>query len=167
MAAEAIGGFQPPWSVGGGWLVCALYSPLALGFQWGLWRFRHRGVLLMNEPIFWHISARTLYGWAGADLRAHIASQGPRLRTSPPPLYVNQTHEDWSLPAYSVFRAGRDPARHLFFRRGGNRKSQCRATGRPVGQRQSGAAFVDCVNIFTCNLRCKVPCSILHATLSF
>ena len=91
----------------------------------------------------------------------------PRLRTSPPPLYVNQTHEDWSLPAYSVFRAGRDPARHLFFRRGGNRKSQCRATGRPVGQRQSGAAFVDCVNIFTCNLRCKVPCSILHATLSF
>ena len=89
------------------------------------------------------------------------------MRTSPPPLYVNQTHEDWSLPAYSVFRAGRDPERHLFFRRGGNRKSQCRATGRPVGQRQSGAAFVDCVNIFTCNLRCKVPCSILHATLSF
>ena len=91
----------------------------------------------------------------------------PRLRTSPPPLYVNQTHEDWSLPAYSVFRAGRDPARHLFFRRGGNRKSQCRATGRPVGQRQSGAAFGYRVTIFTCNLRCKVPCSILHATLSF
>ena len=93
--------------------------------------------------------------------------QWPGLRTLPPPLYVNQTHEDWSLPAYSVFRAGRDPARHLFFRRGGNRKSQCRATGRPVGQRQSGAAFADCVSIFTCNLRCKVPCSILHATLSF
>ena len=41
------------------------------------------------------------------------------MRTSPPPLYVNQTHEDWSLPAYSVFRAGRDPARHLFFDAGG------------------------------------------------
>ena len=40
------------------------------------------GVLLMNEPIFWHISARALYGWAGADLRAHIASQGDNMHIS-------------------------------------------------------------------------------------
>ena len=63
-------------------LVCALDFPLALGFQWGLWRFRHRGVLLMNEPIFEYISARALYGWAGADLRAHIASQGDIMHIS-------------------------------------------------------------------------------------
>ena len=51
--------------------------------------------------------------------------------------------------------------------RGENMKSQRRAPVRPVPQRQSGAAFGDSVTNFSTIFRCKVPCSILHATLSF